>query len=286
METFGPIIIIIIDIIIAILFSKLANKKGYPGVWWGIIGFFLPIIYLILLLLPTKNSKKEIKKITTEEKQKKDRMITTIFIILICVIIFTFIIVVGKREAERKENFKNYVVNTLVKSYLEIKTENFTNNIVDQKIYLQDLYKMYINNEIISSRSFVYDEDFADYYKENESELKDDTIVVYISKNNFDNQYEWYSWYYDSFNEIQEIIDYACNDGIDEYIKTKTNDFKEDVKDEKVYISLLFEEGYIKSDYIKKVYEKNQDRIKRYYIEVESQGGKIYNVYYNSDIDE
>ena len=213
-------------------------------------------------------------------------MITTIFIILICVIIFTFIIVVGKREAERKENFKNYVINTLVKSYLEIKTENFTNNIVDQKIYLQDLYKMYINNEIISSKSFVYDEDFEDYYEENEYELKDDTIVVYISKNNFDNQYEWYSWYYDSFNEIQEIIDYACNDGIDDYIKTKTNDFKEDVKDEKVYISLLFEEGYLKSDYIKKVYEKNKDKIKNYYIEVESQGGKIYDVYYNSDIDE
>lgn len=55
MNIFGAIFILVIDITLAVIFGKLAYKKGYPGKAWGIIGFFIPILYLILLLVPTIN---------------------------------------------------------------------------------------------------------------------------------------------------------------------------------------------------------------------------------------
>lgn len=54
-ESSGIYLILIIDLIVAILFGKLATKKGYPGIVLGGIGFFLPILYLIILLLPKRD---------------------------------------------------------------------------------------------------------------------------------------------------------------------------------------------------------------------------------------
>ena len=95
-------LILLLDLLVAIYFGKLAEKKGYPGISWGILGFIFPILYLILLLLPYQNISKVKNKINKKEKQNflikhKDISLfiinTIIFILLFFILIFIMLII-------------------------------------------------------------------------------------------------------------------------------------------------------------------------------------------------
>lgn len=283
-DVFMTIFILAFDLSFAVFFGNIASKKGFPGIAWGAIGFFFPLLYLITLLLPKRNNIK-LSKHEKEEQDKRNKKNLGIFFSLLGVALFVlfiwYIANISNQQQEAEDNYKQYIYDCLIAGYLGLQTDNFNNDFEDQKVYIQDLYKMYINDEFNNYEDFEYEEDdeFTSYYEENEEELKDDYIIIVKETGKNENQSYWATFYYDYYDEQQEILDYSMNYAIVKYEDEKTNNYQNDVVSEKVKIHTLYDKEYF-SNYYKKVYEKNINKLKDDYIIITAKGGKIYDKEY------
>ena len=278
------IFILLFDLAFAVFFGNIASKKGFPGIAWGAIGFFFPILYLIILLIPKRNNIK-LSKEEKEEQEKRNKNILGIFFSLLGIaLLLLFIWYIGNwsnQQQEAEDNYKQYIYDCLTTGYLALQTDTFKNDFEDQKVYVQDLYKMYIDDYFNNFDDFEYEEDeeFTGYYEENEEDVKDDYIIIVKETGPNEGQAYWSTYYYDTYDEEQEIVDYSLDYAIVKYEDEKTNNYQNDVVSEKVKIQTLYDKGYF-SNYYKKLYEKNIDKLKDDYIEITAKGGKIYDKEY------
>lgn len=282
MDSIAVIFILAFDVTLAILFGKLATKKGYPGAAWGIIGFFIPILYLIILLIPYKNLENISKQKNNESSTSSNipSVVSVVVTVFGIALFLTFIVLVSQSTNKSNDDYNDYeayVIDCLIPAYINIKTNNWENTFDDQKIYVQDLYKLYQEDYFIKYDDFEWEEDdeFTSYYVDNEYNLKDDYVVVYNEKV-VDGRIHWENYYYSKFDEEQELLDYVMSYVVENYENKVTNNYEKDVKSEKIRVSKLYKENYISSPYFRKLYENNEEKVKNDYIEVTSRGGKIY----------
>lgn len=278
MEFIVGIFIILFDGAFAYLFANIAKKKGYPAISWGVLGFIFPLLYLILLLLPDRNINRE-----KTKKENNKKYVNNFFIIIGVAFIFLIILYIGyisNEENEKEDRYKQYIFDCLTSGYLGVKTNNFNDDFEDQKVYIQDLYKLYNEDYFYKYDDFEYEEDgeFTTYYEDNIDELKDDYIIIVKVEKEEDNEtggVYWETFYYDKYSVKQELVDYIMNYAIERYEKKVTNNYENDVKSEELKISSLYNEGCF-SNYFNKLYENNKKEFKDSYVKIEAKGGKIY----------
>lgn len=252
--------VILIDIILAILFANVAYKKGYPATAWGLLGFLFPILYFVLLLLPNrykKISKEDIINVEMKSKSNFKKIINLLFITIgtFLIVMLIYYIVEQYNESQKEySDYKNYVSRTLAWSYIDLKTNNYENEFKDEKIFVKDLYDLYVDGYFGDSDEFEESTNFLDYYLKNITNVKDDYILIYdLFKNN--DQMNAYIDFYSSENITNEMKNYINNVAIDKYI----NENRENNKDTFIVkLKTLYDKNYILSDYFKDLYKNNK----------------------------
>lgn len=252
--------VILIDIILAILFANVAYKKGYPATAWGLLGFLFPILYFVLLLLPNrykKISKEDIINVEMKSKSNFKKIINLLFITIgtFLIAMLIYYIVEQYNESQKEySDYKNYVSRTLAWSYIDLKTNNYENEFKDEKIFVKDLYDLYVDGYFGDSDEFEESTNFLDYYLKNITNVKDDYILIYdLFKNN--DQMNVYIDFYSSENITNEMKNYINNVAIDKYI----NENRENNKDTFIVkLKTLYDKNYILSDYFKDLYKNNK----------------------------
>ena len=294
-------VILLIDVLVAIFFGNIAKKKGYPYLAWGIIGFFFPILYLIILLLPNRVSKQisnndyskkkeeinhdddsvdEQYQVEKKDNDNNNRILIVIIIVglLITIPILNYIFSYSTGTDSLKD-FKDNIIDDTAEAYIYFSTNNFTNSIKDERVYIKDLYDLHSRGKLDEYQYYLDIANFDEIWNEYYDEIYDDYIVI-INEGKDDANVYWNAFYYDEFDEEEEMSDYVLNSVIEKYEQKVTNNYQIDVKTETVFVHDLFNNGYITSDYFKKIYEKNKQKLNDDYVKSIGQGGKMYDATY------